>query len=270
MKRFLLLALTVFAVFSGVYAEENDCMVTAGPDGKNVKTVYRKVSNFTKIAVNGYVTVYYTQGSKRSVKIKGPSEKLKDLDLTVSNNTLSVTFKGSTSIRYSFNISDIFGSLSGQDSGGDGIYVYVTSPDLVGVKVFGSGDFICQGRLDTDNMYIELKGSGDIKFKDIICDGISTNLIGSGDISIKKLDALNSKVALTGSGDIDISQKNTKHTDVLLKGSGDISISFANCGRLESSLKGSGDITFSGTVGSMNKKSLGSGDYHIRNLRVAK
>ncbi|MBO5186022.1 MAG: DUF2807 domain-containing protein [Prevotella sp.] len=270
MKRLLLLTFVTIAAFSAIYAGENENDITVEADNTSTKVENRTVSKFTKIAVDGCVTVYYTQGSKHSVKVKGPAEALKELTVKVKDNTLLVSSKNSSARIIALKGKNLINSFLGNNRKDNGVYVYITSPNLIGVMVLGSGNFICSGLLDTDNMYIELKGSGDINFKNIICDDITTKLIGSGDINIKNLDALYSKVNLVGSGDIGISQKNTKHTNVSLKGSGDISISFNKCNRLESNLKGSGDITFRGKVASMKKEQLGSGDYHIKNLHVGK
>ena len=52
--------------------------------------------------------------------------------------------------------------------------VYVTSPDLIGVTLKGSGEFISSEKVDSDNLEITLAGSGDILFTEIICDKIKT------------------------------------------------------------------------------------------------
>lgn len=232
-----------------------------GADGKKVKTEVRTTGKFTRIVLDSPVSVHYTQGNKVSVTVKGPADELKDVQTKVSSGTLYISYK--TRSRTILRGLTFFGSNKT-----DGVEVFVTSPDLLGVKLVGPGDFDCRGRLDTDNLKIELCGSGDIFFSNIICDNIVTELVGSGDIVLKNVDALKSVVSLVGSGDINISQKNVKTTNITLKGSGDIGMKFSKCGVADCSLRGSGDIRLSGTLGRLSKKSLGSGDFHTGGLRT--
>ena len=149
------------------------------------------------------------------------------------------------------------------------VIVYVSSPDLVGVRVNGSGDFISKKPIDTDTMEVVLRGSGDIDFDDIICDVCTTELVGSGDININLLDAQTSTVVLVGSGDINITQANVLNTDLSLRGSGDISIDFEEgCQSAQCQLAGSGDIELSGSLTHYDCKKSGSGDIHTGNLRI--
>lgn len=252
MKKFLLLILAMVVMAS--------CASAAG-EVEGVGVQIRKVKKFTQIKLEGSVIVRYSQGKGVSVKVKAPSDRMKDVKTYVDGQTLVVSLNGNNN-----SVWNLFGKRRNDDV----IEVYVSSPDLVGVSLLGSGDFVCSGHLDTDNLGIMLRGSGDITFNDIICDNIRTELVGSGDIQLKKVDALNSEVILVGSGDINISQKNVRKTTVDLKGSGDISISFDGCGAVESELKGSGDISLSGRVKSFSKRAIGSGDYHTSRLTVKK
>lgn len=252
MKKFFLSILAIIVMVG--------CASAAGDmEGSGSGIEVRKVKRFTGIRQEGSVVVHYSQGRSISVKVKAPAERMKDVKTHVEGQTLVVSLGGNN-----VNVWSIFGSRRNDDR----IEVYVTSPDLVGISLLGSGDFVCPGHLDTDNLSILLRGSGDITFNDIICDNISTELVGSGDINLKNVDALNSEVRLVGSGDIGIRQKNTKKTKINLMGSGDISMSFANCGAVDSELKGAGDISLSGTVKSFAKRSVGSGDYHTSRLSV--
>lgn len=254
MKRLLAFAVLAVAFASGVYA-------VCSTDGEKVKTENRSVGKFTKIAIDCSLCVHYTQGKNVSVKVEGPEDKLQNVMTKMEGGTLVVSCtkaqKRSGSGGFFFNTGDM-----------SGVEVYVTSPDLVGVRLLGSGDFDCRSKLDTDNMKIELRGSGDIYFSDIICDNIYTELVGSGDVVLKNVDALKSVVSLVGSGDITIYQKNVKTTTATLKGSGDITIGFTKCGTADCSLMGSGDFELKGTLGRLNKKTLGSGDFDTSGLRT--
>lgn len=215
----------------------------------------RPVKNFERIRLQGSPNIKYTQGKACSVRVKAPKNIIKKVETRVEGNCLVVSLKDNRV--FSFNAIK-----------GDEITVYVTSPDIIGVEVQGSGDFECKTLLDTDNMDISLRGSGDVNFSDIICDRIKTSLVGSGDIDIKKVTAQQSSVELVGSGDVVIKQFNVKLTQLELKGSGDIKVACDHCDVVNCRLVGSGDITLSGTVKKLNKTTRGSGDIHTKDLTI--
>ena len=103
-------------------------------------------------------------------------------------------------------------------------------------------------KLDTDNLDIELRGSGDVEFDNVICDHIGVALVGSGDVEVKKVKTLQSMVELIGSGDI--------------------KMKFEDSGRVEARLMGSGDIALSGRVQSLREDVRGSGDLETSRLIV--
>lgn len=213
----------------------------------------RKIRGFKQIQVCGSPSVVYTQGKDYEVRVKvinkeGAFDAVKtELEgdrLVVSLKNLGVNF---------FN----FG-------GGDQCTVFVTSPDLIGVEVSGSGDFKSTKTIDTDNISLEVRGSGDISIEGLlICDNARMMVTGSGDIGVENLEAFTSDITLIGSGDLEVKQRKVKNTRVQLTGSGDIEIDCDNCGTIYSQLTGSGDISISGTVKTLNKSKAGSGDYNI-------
>ena len=222
-------------------------------------TQIRPLKGFEKIEVLGSPTVYYTQADTFSVRIEGPENLVNNILTSVDGGTLSIRNKGKIGM---VNIN--FGNV------GD-LSVHVTSPDLVGVLLSGSGDFISQKHIDTDEMSIVLRGSGDISFKDILCDHCTTELTGSGDVDVQRLEAITSSVTLIGSGDVDMSQCNVRETDITLRGSGDIAVRFdGDCKKVDCQLVGSGDISLSGKVERFNQQKSGSGDIDTDNLRIEK
>lgn len=223
-------------------------------------TQNRDVKAFDKIYIKGCPIVYYNQGTERSVVVKADRAIIDDIKTEVAGNTLSISYNGgNTKFGFAFN---------GNVNVGDVMKIYVTSPDITGVMLTGSGDFICEKAIDTDNMDIQLKGSGDVSIHSIICDKVSTSLVGSGDIDVKNADALDATIELVGSGDIDMSLANSRNTNILLKGSGDINMNFKNCVNVNSQLKGSGDIELSGDIKHLTKDELGSGEHNISKLRI--
>lgn len=217
----------------------------------------RSLKGFEEIEINGSPTVYYTQGDSCSVKVSGPEDYVKNILTETSGKTLTIRNKGKLGF---FNI-----QLDDEDE----LAVYVTSPDLIGIRLNGSGDFISNHRIDTDKMEIMLRGSGDINVKDMLCDRCEVELIGSGDIELDHLDSKELDASLVGSGDIDLQVCNVVDTRLALRGSGDISATFReNCNAVECELRGSGDITLKGEVKRFSQEKSGSGDISFSQLTV--
>ena len=206
--------------------------VTVGPNVEDV----RQLKNFERITLMGSLDVKYAQANNFSVKVNGPEDVVKKVETTVEGNMLTVRMKDGNRIIH-------FGS---NDSGNT--TVYVTSPDFLGISLMGSGDFLCVKPLDTDTLDIELKGSGDIYFKDVICDRVNVSVVGSGDVSVNNVKTQQARLEVIGSGDIEMGLDDSGEVDALVKGSGDIELK--------------------GTVRKMNKRRFGSGDIDTEELIV--
>ena len=258
MKRYFL---PFFAVAALLFSSCSTCS-TSGlhisySSDSNTEVSYNDVRGFDRIEVIGSPTVYYTQADSFSVRVKGPTNLISNIITDVQGNTLSIRNKGKVGM---FNVNF---------RGNKELAVYVTSPDLIGVQVSGSGDFISQGRVDTDNLELRLKGSGDVQFSDVLCDRCDAELVGSGDLNIKHLDTRETTATLIGSGDLDIRQMNALKTQLQLRGSGDIDIEFiSGCGAVNAELQGSGDINLKGHVQRFDMHKRGSGDINSGNLKV--
>ena len=225
-------------------------------DGPQVTEV-RQLEGFEEIEISGSPRICYTQADSFSVIVKGTREAVDNILTEVDGKTLGIRNRGKINLV----------NVSIDDS--NSLTVYVTSPDLTGVRLNGSGDFEAKGRVDTDKMDIVLRGSGDIDMKNLICDRCGVELIGSGDISLGSVDALETTVVLVGSGDVSLGLLRVKDTFLSLKGSGDIKADFkGDCGTVECELRGSGDISLKGTVKKFNQHKSGSGDIDINRLTV--
>ena len=257
-SQFLVLGIIWLIIALGL----TSCAVTCNrplPGDQIVET--RQHRGFERVEISGSPSVVYTQADTFGVRLEGPEKMVDNMITEVKNHTLYVYNKGRVDLKVGFI------NLNWGDK--DDVTVYVSSPDLVGVRVNGSGDFISQKPVDTDVMNIVLRGSGDVEFEDIICDACTTELVGSGDIDINHLDARTSTAVLVGSGDIKISEANVLETDLSLRGSGDIAIHFEEgCQSAQCQLAGSGDITLSGTLTHYDCKKSGSGDIDVDNLII--
>lgn len=259
MKKILLFFAVAFIAVSCIKISKKEVEV------KRVTEV-RDLKGFKSVNIIGSTNVHYRQDSVWSVKVVAAEEMMGNVHTEVIGGRLIISQKGLGYASASeVKIGDktfVFGSSD--------VDVMVSSPDLIGAMVQGSGDFVAMNNIDTDKLNVHLAGSGNVKFNEILCDTIITHLGGSGDIFISKVDAFNSALSLIGSGNIKLYQHNVGYTNIVLKGSGDIFVDFDNCGHVNSDLKGSGDIRLAGTVLSLSKESLGSGDYELDGLKISK
>ena len=88
----------------------------------------RPVKSFERIRLQGSPDIKYTQGKTCSVRVKAPKNIIKKVETRVEGNCLVVSLKDNRVFSFS--------AIKN-----DEITVYVTSPDLIGVEVQGSGDF---------------------------------------------------------------------------------------------------------------------------------
>ena len=198
----------------------------------------RGLKGFERIELLGPLDVKYAQADSFSVRVDAPVKVLDDVETYVTGNKLVVRMKGEGKF-INFGVSDA-----------DGVTIYVTSPDFLGIELKGSGDFESHGLLDTDNLDITLNGSGDIKFEDIICDRVNVSLVGSGDVDVRNV--------------------KTQWAGVQVVGSGDVKMRLDNSGTVDANLTGSGDITLSGNVKDYKYNVRGSGDMNTSGLTIGK
>ena len=225
-------------------------------DGERLSSV-RQLKGFEEVEILGSPTVVYTQADSFSVKLEGTKTAIDDVIVEVKGKRLCVRNRGKIGIVHITRIGD------------SGVTVFVTSPDLTAIRLSGSGDFYSERRIDTDKMEVSLRGSGDIRLSDVICDDCQVGLVGSGDIGIGRLESRVVSASLTGSGDVHMKLRHVVSTRLALKGSGDIDADFREgCRSVECELRGSGDISLSGTVGRISKQKSGSGDIDTGKLTI--
>ena len=222
---------------------------------KAILDITRTTGEFNKVALLASCNVHYVQGDTCSVRVVGDKRLVQNLITSVANGELQIRmmpYKG-----------DLIRLLDKTE-----LHVYVTSPDLLAVKVDGSGDFEATGVVDTDTMRIALMGSGDLDFVNLICDKVEATLRGSGDVELKNVQAAYANLHLLGSGDMKVKLKNVRNSDVSLTGSGDLKVGFDSCGAVNCKLLGSGDIELKGRIKQLNQDATGSGDIETSALKV--
>lgn len=195
------------------------------------------VRYFSRIDIKGSTDVVFrqTNGGKPKITIVGNKDDVDRVAVSSDGKTLTIAQKSNAGGWH------LFGS-------GDEVKVYISAPDLTAVNIIGSADFDADGKVDTDNLSITVKGSGDVEMKRVICDKASILVLGSGDVEIKNL----------------VAQQNA---DIDIKGNGDVKIGFTKSGYVSCAIYGSGDVELKGHVKGLKKKIKGSGDIDTDELK---
>jgi len=89
------------------------------------------------------------------------------------------------------------------------------SQPAVRVSIAGSGDLQADGK--TDNLSVDVKGSGDLKLGDLVAKNVDVDIKGSGKAEVAPQDSLN--VDLSGSGTITL-RSEPKKIETSIRGSG--------------------------------------------------
>ncbi|MEZ4687996.1 MAG: head GIN domain-containing protein [Bacteroidia bacterium] len=185
---------------------------------------------FNAIKLEGNATVHLVPGNSFGVQYADEGDK-KSLDIHHSDKTLVVSGTGE-------------------------VYVSLKQNSLVAIMLEGSGDILCDKTLRSDDLAIELKGSGDINLERLNANELNVQLTGSGDIFLAG-SAEEANYNLQGSGDIKAAGLKATDVSASILGSGDVSLHASET--LEARIHGSGDIHYDGNPQLTHAESLGNG-----------
>ncbi len=233
MKKILLCAVYSTAIF----------FMSCGFNGETVdgngnrKSEMRQVNNTTKIDVVGDIDVFVAKGAP-SVKVEGDENILQYIETRNDNDWLEIKTRDHINIHSSTPVK-----------------VYVTTPEITGCKVTGSGNLTSDDKFSSgNNMSFNITGSGNIT-ANINAPAVNAGITGSGNMYIKG-ETRNVDIEVTGSGNYDSPNLKAENANVKIMGSGNASL-FADAS-LKASIAGSGDVKYSGNA-KVDKNIAGSG-----------
>jgi hypothetical protein len=194
----------------------------------DVITETRTTGTYSSIGLSMSATVYYTQGTDYSLKISGQENVLNEIITQVEGNQLVIKVK--------------HGVYLGKH---DPITVYITSPNVSGLEVSGSGDIFSENTWTAGDVSLDISGSGNINIAAIDAGHISANISGSGAIKAASGTAGREDLTISGSGTIDLRSVEAGTVYSTTSGSGDTFV-FAK-DLLDVTISGSGNIWYYGT-----------------------
>ena len=210
---------------------------SAGPNGSRSFTA----RGFDRVSLRGSDNVVVRLGGAESVTATGPQKILDTLKVEVVGGELRVDREKSN-----WNIS--WGDH-------DPVVITVTTPQLRGASVAGSGDMKVD-KVQTASFSGSVAGSGNLAVAALQADAASLDIAGSGDASFAG-SAKSIDISIAGSGNLDAKGLRAEHAKISIAGSGDVSAHVT--GDADVSIVGSGDVDLSGSPRCKVSK-MGSGE----------
>jgi hypothetical protein len=240
----------------------------------------RDVENFSKISFGFPGKLYLRQGSPQKVELQGDRDVLKEVETEVDGGRLKIGKQGKWN---DWNFHDAK------------ITVYITVPNIEAVSVSGSGDIIGESKIRSNDLSLNVSGSGSLSLDVEVTGDVKANVSGSGDVDLKghfksfesdvsgsgkvvlsaridntadfgisgsgKIEARGEadvvKAHISGSGKVLAADLQTNRCEIRISGSGDVEINVTN--ELDANISGSGSVSYRGNPKKVNSHASGSG-----------
>lgn len=189
-----------------------------------VKTETRNNGGFHAIESSIAGDVEVSVSDNFSIEVQAQENLLPILKTEVEDGTLKIYFSENVSRH-------------------EDLKIRVSAPAFDYFSLGGSGKIRVMNTLRSENMNMEIAGSGDIVVPQAEFGSANTSIAGSGTIELGgKANAL--KTTIAGSGDIKAKQMTANELEVEISGSGTVTCDVAQT--LKASIAGSGDVYYSG------------------------
>jgi len=192
----------------------------------------RKVDSFSEISLRIGAKVHLEQGSKQNLEIVAKSSTLDELITEVKDGTLIIRFPNKDFFWKTFQPGEIT--------------IYVTTPEINGLGISGSGDIIADNQIKTKILDLGISGSGNIKLSELNAERVKGTISGSGDIVLGgKTPAQDLSISISGSGNLKAMDYRSVDVSVKIAGSGNVEIEAIK--NLYVRLAGSGNVIYKGS-----------------------
>lgn len=193
-----------------------------------IVTEQRSVADFKEIRSDISGNVYVTEGTNYEVRIEAQQNIIDVIETVLNANILTVRVKNNTTIKNNANIK-----------------VYITLPKLNGVTISGSGNVQALSDFNTDDLFLKISGSGNMRLNEVIATNVDAKISGSGEMSIGSGSVTDETIDISGSGSIDFINLQAKNGDIKISGSGNARVFVTD--KLKVRISGSGDVVYKGT-----------------------
>ena len=191
----------------------------------------RKVDPFNEISLRIGATVHLEQGPQKDIEIVAKPSTLEELITEVKDGKLIIRFPNKKYFWSTFQPGDIT--------------IYITTPEIKGLGISGSGDIIADDGIKTKILDMAISGSGNIRLSDLSAERVKSAISGSGDIVVSgKTTAQDLSVSISGSGNFKGLDYSAEDVTVKIAGSGNAGVEATK--NLYIRLAGSGNVTYKG------------------------
>lgn len=216
---------TIKLLFSAIalFLSTTGCMQDFIVRGNGIEiTEGRTTPDFNKVKSSGDFVIHITNGDELEVVVIAEQNIIHYIETSVSGNTLNIEIRGMHNIKNQLPME-----------------VYITTPDLEGIKQSGSG-LITTSFFTTDQMHVSISGSGMIK-TDVDTDNIKASISGSGKLQLSGT-ANDGWFDISGSGKIESYDLEMINCSAKISGSGDMRLNASD--NLHATISGSGNIFY--------------------------
>ncbi|RLD61873.1 MAG: hypothetical protein DRJ01_07120 [Bacteroidetes bacterium] len=185
----------------------------------------RTVDQFSKIDLSIAAHVFLKQGAEQSVVIEADENIIEEIKTVVNNNTLLIKID-KWMLHYK------------------NVNVYITTPNVDGLDVSGSGKIEALTPIKTSNLKLDVSGSGKIYISELNADNVSADISGSGRINLEgKTKLTKLSFDISGSGKIFCNEQ-TQNVIGNISGSGTGNVNATQ--KLNVEISGSGKVYYKG------------------------
>ncbi len=221
LKIFTIAIIALISIFSF-----SSCRKVVG--GGAVISETRNVSNFSIIRNDLSADVEIVRGNEYNIVIEAQENIIELIETNVIGNVLLLKVKNKTNI-----------------SNTRKIKIYITLPKVEGVVISGSGNVWAKGSYHSDDISLEVSGSGNITVDELSAKSVYTRISGSGNIAIEEGSGKDLELKISGSGNYQGADFVTEKGDITISGSGDAYINVTDY--LKVKIPGSGNVKYNGS-----------------------
>lgn len=197
-----------------------DCIEGQG----ELLTEKRDISGFDSIELDMSARIILSQEEEYSLMIEAQQNILDVITTRVDDNELEIDIREAC-VSYS-----------------EPVTIFISMPNIRGLEVNSSGKIISKRSINTEKIYIELDGSGDI-YLELRAEKVKAEIDGSGEIELGG-NTRDLSVEIDGSGEFYGLNLKSNEADVDISGSGNCTVYVLR--KLNAEIDGSGDLRYKG------------------------
>ncbi len=204
------------------------------------------IAPFHSVHLNISASVRIIKGDKSKVSFNGDTHLEKMLEMSVDNKVLRINVKDGMQREFQ------------KHTRNKDVYIDLTMAEVKSLVINGSGDIYSGDNIPSNDLEIQINGSGDVRLDKILPENFEISVNGSGDVSLYgQGDIADGEININGSGDVCTRSIDVSNMTININGSGDVNVTCNE--KLEVTILGSGDVCYSGGA-EVQVQELGSGD----------